>query len=69
MQNSPLGALYSKKLNGAKINGTTMKIELLYMTIMFKESRSMLLGAKLTVHTDHKRLMLDNLQTHGVLRW
>ena len=34
-----------------------------------KEIRSMLLGDKITIHTDHKNLTFDNLLTQRILRW
>jgi hypothetical protein len=62
-------AYYSKKLNGAQKNYSTIDKELLLIVMTLKEFWSMLLGAVINIPTDHKNILGIGDSLQRCLRW
>jgi transposase InsO family protein len=68
-QNNKPIAFFSRKLNPAQTRYTTTERELLAIVETLKEFRTILLGQKIRVYTDHKNLTCANFNTDRVMRW
>ena len=62
-------AFYSRKLNSAQCNYTTMEKELLSIIETATHHRDILFGFKVNFHSDHKNLSFENFKSERVRRW
>ena len=67
-ENKPI-AFYSRKLTDCQTRYTVTELELPALVETLREYRSILLGQKIVVYTDHKNLTFANFTTDHVTRW
>ena len=60
---------YSRKLTDSQKSYTVTEKELLIIVETLKEFRTLLLGQRLRIYTDHKNLTCNNLITDRILIW
>jgi len=69
MQDERPVAYYSKKLNSAQMNYATIDKELLCVVATLRKFSSMLFGAELHIHTDHRNILNVGDSSEHRLRW
>ena len=62
-------AFYSRKLNSAQMNYTTMEKELLSIVESVEYFRNILLGFRTIIHSDHKNLSFETFKSECVRSW
>jgi hypothetical protein len=69
MQNNQPVAYYSKKMNNAQRNYSSVDKELLSIVMTLRKFWSMLLGAELHIHTEHKNILNIGDSSQRRLQW
>ena len=69
LQNGKPVAYYSRKLTAAQKNYSTYEKELLAIYATLVTFRTMLLGTKITVYTEHQNHTYDTINNRRVLNW